>query len=83
MCRIIIHTGDELQPLPDLGRLIFYGRMKKIDNMLTVDEVIVQPPEPGRLRDFKAIFGRDMPVEMAIGTGKGGFLLNRAQRDSP
>jgi tRNA (guanine-N7-)-methyltransferase len=59
--------------------LIFDAAAKKIETMLTVDEVIVQPPEPGEVLDFQAIFGRDVPVEMEIGTGKGGFLLNRAR----
>jgi len=29
--------------------------------------------------DFDAIFGPGVPVEMEIGSGKGGFLLNRAR----
>ena len=47
--------------------------------MITIDDIIVQPPEPGQILDFKALFGQDLPLEMEIGTGKGGFLLNRAR----
>src|SRR5690606_25406562 len=34
---------------------------------------------PGEMLDFDAIFGPGVPVEMEIGSGKGGFLLNRAR----
>lgn len=37
------------------------------------------PPEAGQLLDFARMFGRTSPVEMEIGSGKGGFLLNRAR----
>jgi len=47
--------------------------------MLTIDDVIVLPPDPGEILDFAAMFGNDGPVEMEIGSGKGGFLLNRAR----
>jgi len=59
--------------------LIMCRFMKKIGSMDTVDDVIVPPPEPGRALDFEAMFGRKAPVEMEIGTGKGGFLLERAR----
>ncbi len=48
-------------------------------NRLTVDQIMLAPPEPGEFLDFGRIFGREAPVEMEIGTGKGGFLLNRAR----
>jgi len=47
--------------------------------MVTPEEVIVPPPEPGVILDFRAMFGGDRPIEMEIGCGKGGFLLNRAR----
>jgi len=46
---------------------------------LTSEEIIVPPPEAGQLLDFALMFGRTSPVEMEIGSGKGGFLLNRAR----
>ncbi|UCD28964.1 MAG: tRNA (guanosine(46)-N7)-methyltransferase TrmB [Planctomycetota bacterium] len=47
--------------------------------MITIEDVIIPAPGPGQILDFKAMFGRDLPVEMEIGTGKGGFLLKRAR----
>ncbi len=47
--------------------------------MATVDDIVVPPPEPGQLLDFEALFGDRRPVELEIGSGKGGFLLRRAQ----
>ncbi|HOA73715.1 MAG TPA: tRNA (guanosine(46)-N7)-methyltransferase TrmB [Phycisphaerae bacterium] len=47
--------------------------------MLTLGDVILEPPAPGEMLDFDAIFGPGVPVEMEIGSGKGGFLLNRAR----
>jgi len=42
-------------------------------------DIIVQPPEPGQMLDLIRLFGNDRPVEMELGTGKGGFLLERAR----
>ncbi len=50
-----------------------------IGGMLTIDEVLLPPPGIGEVIDFHRMFGDDRPVEMEIGTGKGGFLLNRAR----
>ncbi len=47
--------------------------------MLTVDDVLLPPPAIGEVIDFRRMFGDDRPIEMEIGTGKGGFLLSRAQ----
>ncbi len=47
--------------------------------MLAIEEIMVPLPEPGQVLDFAAMFGRTAAVEMEIGTGKGGFLLNRAK----
>lgn len=51
----------------------------KINVMLSIDEVIVPPPQPGQKLDFLAMFGDSRQIEMEIGSGKGGFLLNRAR----
>lgn len=50
-----------------------------IVGMLTVDDVLLPPPAIGEVIDFRRMFGDDRPIEMEIGTGKGGFLLSRAQ----
>ncbi len=47
--------------------------------MMAIEDITVPPPGPGEVLDFRALFGRDGPVEMEIGAGKGGFLLRRAQ----
>lgn len=46
---------------------------------LTIDDIIVAPPEPDRRLDFDRIFARHAPLEMEIGSGKGGFLLRQAR----
>jgi len=48
--------------------------------MLTLDDIIVPPPAPHQRLDFRRMFGNEQPVEMEIGCGKGGFLLNRARQ---
>lgn len=40
---------------------------------------MLPPPAPGQVLEFGAIFGPGVAVELEIGTGKGGFLLNRAR----
>lgn len=50
-----------------------------IVGMLKIDDVLLPPPGIGGVIDFRAMFGDDRPIEMEIGTGKGGFLLNRAR----
>jgi tRNA (guanine-N7-)-methyltransferase len=47
--------------------------------MLTIDDVLLPPPVIGEVIDFRRMFGDDRPIEMEIGAGKGGFLLNRAR----
>ncbi len=47
--------------------------------MVPVETIMVPPPEPGERLDFERLFARVAPVEMEIGTGKGGFLLARAR----
>jgi tRNA (guanine-N7-)-methyltransferase len=46
--------------------------VKLEDIMVTIEQI-----EP--MVDFAAIFGNDRPVEMEIGCGKGGFLLDQAR----
>lgn len=50
-----------------------------IVGMMTIDDILLSPPGIGEAIDFRAMFGDERPVEMEIGTGKGGFLLNRAR----
>jgi len=50
-----------------------------LKGMVSLETVIVPPPEPGHILDFEALFGRRGPVEMEIGSGKGGFLLRQAR----
>lgn len=47
--------------------------------MLTADEIMLAPPGPGEILDFRKLFGDDRPVELEIGSGKGTFLLNQAR----
>jgi tRNA (guanine-N7-)-methyltransferase len=47
--------------------------------MLRIEDVILEPPAPGETLDLAAVFGPGVPVELEIGSGKGGFLLNRAR----
>jgi tRNA (guanine-N7-)-methyltransferase len=44
-----------------------------------MEDIILPPPAPGEILDFRGIFGDERPVELEIGSGKGGFLLNRAR----
>jgi tRNA (guanine-N7-)-methyltransferase len=55
------------------------ARAGKIAGMLTMSDVILEPPAPGEMLDWASVFGPGVPVEMEIGTGKGAFLLNRAR----
>ena len=47
--------------------------------MITIDDVIVQPPDSGEVFDPVRVFGREASFELEIGSGKGGFLLRRAK----
>jgi len=47
--------------------------------MVSLEDITVPPPAPSEKLDFHALFGDGRPVEMEIGCGKGGFLLNRAR----
>lgn len=47
--------------------------------MAALEDMLVSPPDVGAMLDWAAVFGRDAPVEMEIGSGKGGFLLRQAR----
>ena len=47
--------------------------------MVTIDDVVVDPPEEGQVIHPVTWFDSPGEVEMEIGCGKGGFLLRRAQ----
>ena len=46
---------------------------------LRVEDIQLAPPAVEELLDFPAIFGNEHPVELEIGSGKGGFLLEQAR----
>ena len=46
---------------------------------MILTDVILEPPAPGEMLNFEALFGAGVPVEMEIGVGKGTFLLERAR----
>ena len=48
--------------------------------MMTMDDILLTPPRDWRGDRLPGtMFGDDRLIEMEIGTGKGGFLLNRAR----
>ena len=47
--------------------------------MPTVENIVLPPPGPGEVLNWRKVFGDDRPVELEIGSGKGGFLLDRAK----
>ncbi len=47
--------------------------------MITISDIICDPPEAEKLFDPAVAFGSAGPFELEIGCGKGGFLLRRAQ----
>ena len=47
--------------------------------MLAVEDIMVEPPAEGQVVDPMAWFESPGPLEIEIGCGKGGFLLNRAR----
>ena len=46
---------------------------------LSTDAIIYHPPAEPKPICFAAIFGNDRPVELEIGSGKGGFLLEQSR----
>jgi tRNA (guanine-N7-)-methyltransferase len=46
--------------------------------VLTVEDIIVEPPGEGQIVDPMSWFDSPGPFELEIGCGKGGFLLHRA-----
>ncbi len=57
-------------------------RFKALDRAgpagLKIDDLLVPPARVAEKVDFAAIFGNDRPVEVEIGSGKGGFLVEAA-----
>lgn len=49
--------------------------------MLTMEQIVVEPPADGEIADPTAWFGSPGVFEIEIGCGKGGFLLFRAKAD--
>ncbi len=47
--------------------------------MPTIEDITVDPPDIGEQFDPRTLFPDGRPVELEIGSGKGGFLLRRAQ----
>ncbi len=47
--------------------------------MRGLEEILVPPPAVGERLVWPALFSREAPVEMEIGSGKGGFLLRQAR----
>ncbi len=47
--------------------------------MLTIDDILLDPPADGEIIDPAAWFGSAGSIELEIGCGKGGFLLDRAR----
>jgi len=47
--------------------------------MLSVEDIMVDPPADGEVVDPMAYFSSPGPFELEIGSGKGGFLLSRAR----
>ena len=50
--------------------------------MVELDEIMVTPEQVAEVVNFARLFGNDRPVELEIGCGKGGFLLEQA-REQP
>lgn len=48
-------------------------------HVLTVEDIVVQPPEGDQVVDPMTWFASPGPFELEIGCGKGGFLLARAR----
>ncbi len=55
------------------------ARSRHTMRMLTLEDIMLPPPQPGETLDFAGLFGAGVPMEMEIGAGKGTFLLNRAR----
>ncbi len=57
-------------------------RIKTLDQAaptgLQLDDLLLPPEQVAETVDFASIFGNDRPVEVEIGSGKGGFLVEAA-----
>jgi len=47
--------------------------------MTRLEDILVAPPGIGQVLDVEGMFARHAPIEMEIGSGKGGFLLRQAR----
>lgn len=50
-----------------------------LPHVLTMDDILVEPPGDGEVLDPSVWFGEAGTIELEIGCGKGGFLLDRAR----
>ncbi len=50
-----------------------------IDGMITLEDIIAEPPGIGEVLDVAGLFRQVGPIEMEIGFGKGGFLLRQGR----
>ena len=47
--------------------------------MPTIEDIVLDPPKIGEILDPRVLWGPQVPVELEIGSGKGGFLVRRAR----
>ncbi len=60
-------------------KIAIYGKSQVMaKNLKDYIEISLKEEDLGKKIDFSAIFGRNGPVHIEIGTGKGTFLLNEA-----
>jgi len=55
------------------------ARRRIIAGVLTLDDIVIEPPAEGQIVDPQAWFASPGPFELEIGCGKGRFLLCRAR----
>lgn len=55
------------------------GKRIRLERMPTVDDIMVAPPDDGVIVDPIRWFDTPGPLEIEIGSGKGGLLLSRAR----
>lgn len=60
------------------GRVRYKTLQQESPTGLRIEDLLVPPEEVAETVDFARIFGNDHPVEVEIGSGKGGFLVEAA-----